>query len=267
MLPTTLRALFLGIINANLANASISTRYRRDLIRRATTCGTDPAWEPTPSAYTTANTTINLASWWSNVSSGTHDALPSELAKRFGSHQYGFTCGVGDESTCYVPGCSDFESNGDPPWTFLALQSISRLNVLINRIYDGVVTGQLDYQALIGNVSEDFFSWTDPGSHLKSSQATAGQVLSALGGALGEGSGGKGKGKGGGGGGGNLFSFVGEVVDATTPSIADPGTKDSGMGQLGVYVAGIGQSIRDWTQQWANTTFNGDQTSGNQTLL
>lgn len=267
MRPTvTSCTLFLGIINAILATASISTRYSRDITDRAATCGTDPAWEPTPSAYAAANTTSNLASWWSNITSGAHDSLPGELARQFGSNQYDFTCGVGDESTCSVPGCSVFESNGDPPWTFLALLSISRLNVLINRIYNGVVTGQLDYQALIGNVSEDFFSWTDAGSHLKSSQATAGQVLSALGGFLGEGGGG-GKGKGGGGGGGTLFTFIGGVVDATTPSITDPGTKDAGMNQLGVYVAGIGQAIRDWTQQWANTTFNGDQISGNYSLL
>lgn len=128
------------------------------LLRRSD-CGTDSAWQPTPSAYVAVKTDDNLASWWKNISSQSHGPLPSELAQFFGSHQYGFACGIGDDSTCSPSGCLDFDNNVDPPWTYLALQSISQLNLMFNTLDAGILAGQSDYEGLIGNISEDFFSW------------------------------------------------------------------------------------------------------------
>ena len=219
----------------------------RQVIQRTGNCGTDTSWQPTPSAYIAANTDSNLQSWWKNVSSQPHDALPNELALLFGGHQYGFSCGIGDDSTCTVPGCSDFDSNGNPPWTYLALQSIAQLNVLFNAMYTGVATGQSDYQGLIGNISEDFFTWGDGQPHESSAASWGAWAAETFGGDIG--------------------SAVGGVVDNTEPSVAKGVDETQGVAQLGEYAVSVAQNLRWLIQDWANSTFNGDPSASNGTLL
>lgn len=217
--------------------------------RATSNCGTDSAWEPTPSAYIAADTDSNLLSWWKNISSQpSHEPLPNELAQLFGSHQYRFSCGIGDDSTCTVPGCQGFSANNDPPWTYLALESISQLNGLFNAMYSGVATGQADYIGLIGNISEDFFTWGDGQAHQSSSSTWGAWAASSfIGGWVGD--------------------AVAGVVTNTGISVTPGLTETQGVAVLGQYVVSVGQQLRGWIQDWANTTLNGDQTSNNGTLL
>jgi hypothetical protein len=254
-----MRSLTLLTILANIGFIFAQWELKRDtgilerevkVEERATTnCGTDSAWEPTPSAYIAADTDSNILSWWKNISSQpSHQPLPNELAQRFGSHQYRFSCGIGDDSTCSVPGCSDFSNNNDPTWTYLALESISQLNDLFNAMYDGVATGQADYIGLIGNISEDFFTWGDGQAHEKSSSKWGAWAASTfIGGWVGE--------------------AVSGVVENTGSSVPSGLTETQGVAVLGQYVVSVGQQLRGWFQDWANTTLNGDQTSSNGTLL
>jgi hypothetical protein len=216
--------------------------------RNTSNCGTDSAWAPTPSAYNVANTDSNLLSWWTNISSqADHGPLPNELALLYGSHEYQFSCGIGDDSTCSVEGCQDFSTNGDPPWTFLALESISQLNELFNAMYNGVLEGQADYEGLIGNISEDFFTWGDGQAHESSAASWGSWAAETFGGDIG--------------------SAVGGVVDNTETKVASGLTETEGLAVLGEYVVEVGQQLRQWIQTWANTTFNGDQTAGNVSVL
>jgi hypothetical protein len=216
--------------------------------RNTSNCGTDSAWEPTPSAYIASSADTNLRSWWKNISSSPpHGPLPNELAQLFGSHEYEFSCGIGDDSTCAVPGCSDFDSNGDPPWTYLALESISQLNVLFNAMYAGVSTGQEDYQGLIGNISEDFFTWGDGQAHESSAASWGSWAAETFGGWVG--------------------NAVGGAVDNAETSVAPGVDETQGVAMLGEYAVSVAQELKGWIQDWANTTFNGDQTSSNETLL
>lgn len=250
-----MRVLFLLSIVGKLALALTESEERSDqdiderqvLPRSTSNCGTDSAWQPTPSAYIAANTDNNLAAWWKNISSQSHEPLPNELAQLFGSHQYGFSCGIGDDSSCTAPGCSDFDSNGDPPWTYLALESTTQLNVLFNVMYDGIEAGQSDYQGLIGNISEDFFTWGDGEAHQSSASTWGAWAAQSFGGSIG--------------------NIVGGVVDNTGSSVTSGVNEAQGVAQLGEYAVSVAQSLREWIQDWANTTFNGDQTSANETVL
>src|SRR4051812_44316306 len=99
-----MRLLILLTISANIGlvfaqwelmkDAGILEREVKVEERATTNCGTDSAWEPTPSAYIAADTDSNILSWWKNISSQpSHKPLPNELAQQFGSHQYRFSCG------------------------------------------------------------------------------------------------------------------------------------------------------------------------------
>jgi hypothetical protein len=239
----------LALALAESEERSVEDIDESQVFKRSTSnCGTDSAWAPTPSAYIAANTDGNLTAWWKNISSQPgHGPLPNELAQLFGSHQYGFSCGIGDDSTCTVPGCSNFDSNGDPPWTYLALQSITQLNVLFNAMYDGIGVGQSDYQGLIGNISEDFFTWGDGQAHQSSATTWGAWAAEGFGGTIG--------------------NIAGGAIANTGSSVAPGVDETQGVAQLGEYAVSVAQSLREWIQGWANTTFNGDQTSSNETLL
>jgi hypothetical protein len=57
------------------------------------------------------------------------------------------------------------------------------------------------------------------------------------------------------------------VVTNTGISVTPGLTETQGVAVLGQYVVSVGQQLRGWIQDWANTTLNGDQTSNNGTLL
>ena len=212
-------------------------------------CGTDSSWAPTPAAYIAANTDSNLLSWWTNISSSpSHNPLPNELAQLFGAHQYQFSCGIGDDSSCSVDGCQDFSTNGDPAWSYLALESISQLNNLFNAMYTGVLGGQTDYEGLIGNISEDFFTWGDGQAHESSSASWGSWAASTFGGDI-------------------VGTAVSGIVDNTETKVASGLTESEGVAVLGEDAVSAAQQLREWIQNWANTTFNGDQNGGFGMLL
>lgn len=125
--------------------------------RSLASCGNNPEWQDTLSAWNEAGTDIQLPLWWQNQSSEQHDSFANELAKNFGSHPTGFECGVGDFSSCVAQGCAgmvlliflkdfgavvthypffiDYELNGDPIWAYLALQATVNLDTLFNSIF------------------------------------------------------------------------------------------------------------------------------------
>jgi len=81
---------------------------------RGAACGSDPAWQPTISAYTTADTDNQLRSYYQTWQANPKRPFTNTLAKSFGSGPTGFMCGIGLQGSCGSQiGC-------DGRWTYTA---------------------------------------------------------------------------------------------------------------------------------------------------
>lgn len=131
--------------------------------RKAVNCATDASWQLTLDAWHDASVDQRLASWWKTTTKSIPNAnFANELAKQFGAKSLGFNCSIDSPQTCTVPGCQIYVNNGDPPWTFLALNAAVNLNVFFNRIYEGTKVGQQDFTDKAGSIAQTFFPWKDP---------------------------------------------------------------------------------------------------------
>jgi len=115
-------------------------------------------------------------------------------------------------------------------------------------MYTGVLGGQTDYEGLIGNISEDFFTWGDGQAHESSAASWGSWAASTFGGDL-------------------VGPAVSGVVDNTETKVASGLTESEGVAVLGEDAVSAAQQLREWIQNWANTTFNGDQNGGFGMLL
>jgi hypothetical protein len=125
---------------------------------KAAACGNDPAWQPTYSAYTTADTDNQLRSYYYSWQADIQDPFTNKLAKSFGDGPTAYMCGIGLQGSCGTQiGCDAYASTGDPPWTYLSLMSIANLDTTFNDMYTGITNGQLRYISRISNMSQEFF--------------------------------------------------------------------------------------------------------------
>jgi hypothetical protein len=122
---------------------------------KAAACGNDPAWQPTYSAYTTADTDNQLRSYYYSWQADIQDPFTNKLAKSFGDGPTAYMCGIGLQGSCGTqigcdgecsdrghndvvlmePGITAYASTGDPPWTYLSLMSIANLDTTFNDMY------------------------------------------------------------------------------------------------------------------------------------
>lgn len=85
---------FSGIEEDESINSSIM------LSVRGAACGSDPAWQPTISAYTTADTDNQLRNYYQGWQSNPQRPFTNTLAKSFGSGPTGYMCGIGLQGSC-----------------------------------------------------------------------------------------------------------------------------------------------------------------------
>ena len=71
-------------------------------------CGDDPAWAATGTAYVNSNANDLARAWWDSQE---QTDLANQLATSFGDHRTGFSCGINKVASCVVGGCSG-EYNG-----------------------------------------------------------------------------------------------------------------------------------------------------------
>ncbi|OCK74569.1 hypothetical protein K432DRAFT_447221 [Lepidopterella palustris CBS 459.81] len=223
-------------------------------------CGTNPNWQPTVTAYTTANTDQQMSSWWNSLLSTPHTFFANELGKSFGSHVNSFECGIGDSGSCIAPGCSAYQDAGDPVWAFQALMSVVNLNTLFNSIYTGISNGQQDFTDLSDQIALTFFPWKNPKFPFGDAAFWINAIISIL------------------------FSIIPGIsvplksgltaltkagVQQAEYSLqpAAPSNNYQTLLQMQEYAATFGQTSRATVESWANDTFAGREDSQNHTIL
>ncbi|OCL07402.1 hypothetical protein AOQ84DRAFT_389548 [Glonium stellatum] len=223
-------------------------------------CGSDPSWQPTISAYVAANTDQELSNWWRNISSSPHTSFANELGRSFGSHVNSFECGIGDSGSCSMPACSSYQDAGDPVWAFQALTSTVNLNTLFNSIYTGISNGQQDYSDLSDQLALTFFPWSNPqfafGDAAFWIVATLTMLVAVIPGLL------EAEAVG-------LSAFAGAGVQQLAFSLTPDSSTSSvqSLVEMRSYASTFGQTSRATLESWANDTFSGKEDSQNNTIL
>lgn len=223
-------------------------------------CGSDPSWQPTVSAYMAANTDQELSNWWKNIILSPHTSFANELGRSFGNHVNSFECGIGDSSSCGMPGCSSYQDVDDPVWAFQALTSTINLNTLFNSIYTGISNGQQDYSDLSGKIALTFFPWNNPefafGDAAFWIVAALTMLLTIVPGLVEVAATGL-----------AAFTAAGiqQIAYSLTPDSSVGGTQS--LADMRSYAAAFGQTSRATLESWSNDTFSGKEDSQNNTIL
>lgn len=153
---TWVSLIFLSCLHSIGAAAQTAPHRRED-------CGTDPRWASTVWAWEEADTDQNLHQWWTDtIQSNSQAKFANQLGRQFGSHVVEFSCAINNEGTCVVLGCQDYVDAGDQPWTFEALSAVVNLDTFLNRLWQGIGSGQSDFGDLAGTIAQTFFPWHDP---------------------------------------------------------------------------------------------------------
>lgn len=141
----------------------VTEAIRPPTLDRRQECGTNTSWNPSVEAWVQANTDENLSLWWNNTVAEVRGAtLANQLARQFGAQQTDFSCGIEDEGSCVTPGCQVYMESGDEPWMYLALCSVVNLDTFLNRLWQGVRSGQQDFSDDASALAQTFFPWKDP---------------------------------------------------------------------------------------------------------